>query len=86
MDYRTPYQALKVELPEVNDDIRFVIPILLDRACPERSEGVAVALGPWSGYHVLAQHLLMFGRLKASHSSYALPAEACGAGLLLVGG
>jgi len=56
LDYRTPYQALKAELPEVDDAIRFVIPILLDRACPERSEGVAVALGSWSGYHVLAQH------------------------------
>ena len=35
-------------MPEINDRIRLVIPIMLDK--------VAVKLGPWSGYHVLAQH------------------------------
>lgn len=48
LGYRTPYQHLKQQLPELDDHIRFVIPILLDK--------VAVALGPWSGYNVLAQH------------------------------
>jgi hypothetical protein len=48
LGYRTPYQHLKQQLPEIDDHIRFVIPILLDK--------VAVALGPWSGYNVLAQH------------------------------
>ena len=48
LDYRPPYQHLKAQLPEVDEKIRFVIPILLDK--------VAVQLGPWSGYHVLAQH------------------------------
>lgn len=46
--YRTPYQHLRAQLPGLDDNIRFVIPIFLDK--------VAVALGPWSGYHVLAQH------------------------------
>jgi hypothetical protein len=35
-------------MPDIDDKIRFVIPIMLDR--------VSVELGPWSGYHVLAQH------------------------------
>jgi len=48
LDYKTPYQHLEQQLPEVDQDIRFVVPILLDK--------VAVALGPWSGYNVLAQH------------------------------
>jgi putative transposase len=48
LDYRTPYEHLKAELPEVDDDIRLVTPIMLDK--------VSVALGPWSGYYVLAQH------------------------------
>jgi transposase len=49
LDYQTPYQYLKTQLPDLDDNIRFVVPILLDN--------VAVALGPWSGYYVLAQHL-----------------------------
>ena len=49
LDYKTPYQHLEQQLPELDQDIRFVVPILLDK--------VAVALGPWSGYNVLAQHL-----------------------------
>ena len=47
LDYRTPFQALKARLPHVDDRIRLVVPILLD--------SVAVALGPWSGYNVLAE-------------------------------
>ena len=35
-------------MPEINDTIRYVQPFLLD--------SVAVKLGPWSGYNVLAQH------------------------------
>jgi len=38
---------LGTQLPEIDDRIRFVIPITLDK--------VAVETGPWSGYHVLAQ-------------------------------
>ncbi len=48
LNYKTPYQHLKQQLPEVHENIRFTVPILLDK--------VAVALGPWSGYNVLAQH------------------------------
>jgi len=48
LGYRTPYFYLKEHAPELDDEIRFVVPILLDN--------LAVALGPWSGYHVLAQH------------------------------
>jgi len=43
-----PFSYLKAQLPDIDDKIRFVIPIMLDK--------VAVELGPWSGYHVLAQH------------------------------
>ena len=50
LSYQTPYQTLKHRLPHVSDDIRFVIPIMLDK--------VAVQLGPWSGYNVLAHHLM----------------------------
>ena len=48
LNYLTPYQHLHQQLSNLDDNIRFVIPILLDQ--------VAVALGPWSGYHLLAQH------------------------------
>jgi len=44
----TPFAYLKSQLPEIDDRIRFIIPILLD--------DVSVKLGPWSGYHVLAHH------------------------------
>jgi transposase len=49
LNYRTPFSYLKTQLPDIDDKIRFVIPIMLDK--------VAVDLGPWSGYHVLAQNL-----------------------------
>jgi hypothetical protein len=48
LNYQTPFAYLKSQLPDVDDKIRFVIPIMLDK--------VSVQLGPWSGYHVLAQH------------------------------
>jgi putative transposase len=50
LDYHTPFSYLKTQLPDIDDKIRFVIPIILDK--------VAVDLGPWSGYHVLAQNLI----------------------------
>ena len=49
LDFKTPFFYLKAQLPDIDDKIRFVIPIMLDK--------VAVELGAWSGYHVLAQHL-----------------------------
>jgi transposase len=48
LGYKTPFAYLKEKRPEISDDIRIVRPIMLDE--------VAVALGPWSGYNVLAQH------------------------------
>jgi hypothetical protein len=48
LDYRTPSAYLKQQLPNLDDHIRLQQPFLLDE--------VAVALGPWSGYNVLAQH------------------------------
>jgi len=50
LNYQTPFARLKAQLPEIDDKIRFTIPFILDDA--------SVRLGPWSGYHVLAQHLL----------------------------
>ena len=50
LGYQTPFEYLKDQLPEIDDNIRVLIPIMLDEA--------AVALGPWSGYNVLAQHLI----------------------------
>ena len=50
LGYQTPFEYLKDQLPEIDDNIRVLIPIMLDEA--------AVALGPWSGYNVLAQHHL----------------------------
>ena len=48
LNYQTPFTYLISQLPEIDDKIRFVIPIMLD--------DVSVKLGPWSGYHVLTQH------------------------------
>jgi transposase len=48
LGYQTPFAHLKKQQPAIDDGIRYVQPIMLDK--------VAVALGPWSGYNVLAQH------------------------------
>jgi len=45
---KTPFEFLKEQMPEIDDTIRYVQPFLLD--------SVAVKLGPWSGYNVLAHH------------------------------
>jgi len=49
---KTPFECLKEQMPEIDDTIRYIQPFLLD--------SVAVKLGPWSGYNVLAQHLNRF--------------------------
>jgi len=49
LSYQTPFAHLKEQLPEIEESIRLVVPFMLDK--------VAVQLGPWSGYNVLAQHL-----------------------------
>ena len=48
LNYQTPFSYLKTQLPDIDDKMRFVIPVMLDK--------VSVELGPWSGYHVLAQN------------------------------
>ena len=45
----SPFQHLTATTPDLDAKIKFVPPILLDN--------VAVQLGDWSGYHLLAQHL-----------------------------
>jgi hypothetical protein len=44
--YSTPFAHLKQQYPDVNDNIRFFQPFILD--------DVSVKLGPWSGYNLLA--------------------------------
>lgn len=48
LSYKTPFQTLKHRLPDIDDNIRYTIPVLLDTA--------SVKIGPWSGYNVLAQN------------------------------
>ena len=48
LDYSTPFAHLKQQIPDINDNIRFFQPFILD--------DVSVKLGPWSGYNLLAQH------------------------------
>lgn len=48
LNYQTPYQHLQEHLLEVDKNIRFVIPIMLDK--------ISVEIGNWSEYNVLAQH------------------------------
>ena len=48
LDYQTPFQVLKQQLPDLDDSIRFIIPVMLDKA--------SVKIGPWSGYNLLAQY------------------------------
>ena len=45
---QTPFDCLRTRLPNVDEAIRYVQPLLLDTA--------SVQLGPWSGYHVLTQN------------------------------
>jgi len=44
----TPVQCLFRQEPQLDARIRFVPPLILDN--------ISVDLGPWSGYHLLAQH------------------------------
>lgn len=45
---KTPFQKVQEYLTDIDVKMRIVPPIILDR--------VSVDLGPWSGYHVLAQY------------------------------
>ena len=44
----TPFKHLSSQMPEIDARIRIVPPLFLDN--------ISVDLGPWSGYHVLAQN------------------------------
>jgi transposase len=46
----TPYQHLATQMPTLDARIRIVPPLFLDN--------ISVDLGPWSGYHLLAQNQL----------------------------
>jgi hypothetical protein len=48
LDYEPPFEYLRQQQPDLDEDIRYVQPFMLD--------DVSVAIGPWSGYNVLAQH------------------------------
>ncbi|MCJ7825304.1 MAG: integrase core domain-containing protein, partial [Anaerolineales bacterium] len=48
LHYQTPFDHLIHQQPDIDPNIRFVQPLILD--------DVSVALGPWSGCNVLAQH------------------------------
>lgn len=48
LDYKTPFEYLKKQMPELNENIKYVQPILLD--------DVSSIIGDWSGYNVLAQN------------------------------
>lgn len=45
---QTPFQHLHAQMPTIDDRIRIVPPLFLDN--------ISVDLGPWSGYHLLAQN------------------------------
>jgi len=51
LGYQTPWQYLKRHAPHIHESIRTPPPIMLDN--------VAVDLGPWSGYNLLAQYLVL---------------------------
>jgi transposase len=46
-----PFTYLKQQLPNLDDDVKYVVPIMLDN--------VAIQLGQWSGYNVLAQNPIL---------------------------
>lgn len=49
LDYKTPFEYLKIQMPTVPDSMKYAQPILLDT--------VSTKIGDWSGYNVLAQNL-----------------------------
>lgn len=48
LNNQTPFETIKKQVPQIDDRIRIVPPIFLDK--------VSIDLGPWSGYHLLAQY------------------------------
>jgi transposase-like protein len=62
LNYQTPFAHLKAQLPNIDDKIRLTIPFMLD--------DVSVSLGPWSGYHVLAQHRIRDSRRLVTNGTF----------------
>ncbi len=62
LGFKSPFSYLKTQLPETDDKIRIVISIALDK--------VAVEMGPWSGYHVLAEHPIYFREVLRQSRGY----------------
>lgn len=54
LDYQTPFAHLKQQLPDLDDNIRYFHPFMLD--------DVSVKLGPWSGYNLLTQHQISINK------------------------
>lgn len=52
----TPFQYMHSQMQTIDDRIRIVPPLFLDN--------ISVELGPWSGYHVLAQYHMIQKRLN----------------------
>jgi hypothetical protein len=52
LGYRTPFQALQAEVPDIDERIRCPPPFLLDT--------VSTDIGPWSGYNLLAHYPVRF--------------------------
>lgn len=50
LDYKTPFEYLRKQMPQLNENIKYAQPILLD--------DVSSIIGDWSGYNVLAQNLI----------------------------
>ena len=51
LNRKTPFQHLKQQIPNIDDRIRLVPPLILDK--------ISIDLGPWSGYHLLAHHRIL---------------------------
>ena len=62
---QTPFDYLRSQLPDLDDSIRYVQPILLDTA--------SVQLGLWSGYNVLTQNPIIHGRSERAPTDPSCP-------------
>lgn len=60
----TPFQHLSSQLPTIDARIRIVPPLFLDN--------IAVELGSWSGYHLLAHHPCEINCVKPKGKRYTL--------------
>ncbi|HEY60423.1 MAG TPA: transposase [Anaerolineae bacterium] len=67
LSYKTPIEHLKQEMPNFDDGLQFIQPIMLDNA--------AVLLGPWSGYNLLAQHLVHLAPPIPWSNNRTIPAQ-----------